>query len=188
MEENDILKNKFNEFIVETKKLAKRTNFRANLYIFMNNTINTLIIILGSVIGSLNIFISSNVIVLSAIFGFSISVLKCLQEAFKFPSKSVQLKSASLKFDRLVRSAERDIILFNYASLEERLNILTELYKQRDSIDLAIFSALIISNNIYPLQKHVECDPDSTKSPDIDVKNSIGSKSDIEIGDISTMK
>jgi hypothetical protein len=137
---------KFRKFIEDCNKVAKSTDFRARWYMGANNTINIAIILGGCVIGFTSIS-TANTPLLSAAMGFGISLVKGFQDMFKFAAKSILLKSSSLKLKKLARLAEMAID-FPDAEAGQSDEYLLELYRRKEAIEMEVFRAMIISNEI----------------------------------------
>lgn len=119
---------------------------RAAIYANLNNFINILIIVLGCVIGFTNIISSDNISIISSIMGFCISLFKVLQDMFKFPSRSILLKSSFLKLKKLCKSAERHVLFLSQEDVKTSIGYLNTLYKQKENIEMEVFRTLIISS------------------------------------------
>ncbi len=142
------MEGKYRKFVEECKKMSSDSGMRATIYIHINNFINIFIIVCGCVIGFINVISSDNIKIISAIMGFSISLLKGFQDMFKFPSKSILLKSSSLKLKKLMRAAEREIQFLDQDQSPNGnpVEYLNTLYKQKEAIEMEVFRALIISS------------------------------------------
>lgn len=150
------MEERYRKFVSECEAVAKSSGRWASFYANSNILVNMLIIIFGCSIGFVNVINSSNAGVISAIMGFGISLMKGMQDMFKLSSKSLQMKASSIKFKRLVRNAERDLLL------EDGLNIveLCELYKQKENIEMDVFTLNVTG----------ESRTRSSKNPDIRVE------------------
>lgn len=141
-------KKKFNDFINECKKISSSTGTRADLCMYMHNTINIVVVSFGCAIGFVSM--SPNWSVLASAMGFSIAFIKGVQEMLRFPQRSIKLKQFSIKMKNLLRKAESALLFppTGSSGLDgDSLSVLHSLYQEKEKAEMELYKTLIVSND-----------------------------------------